>query len=173
MQNPVTVPENWLNQLVEDSFAGANLTAFIRAIVTTQLGGALSSRVSTDASGTTVDLTIRLPHSVRVIDPTQMQPHHWDAAKTLFGQIALPAPPPYDPENPTVDSVIDRFAAYHADEPCWGSLHIVLDDGNVRDGDVDFCIAYAEELGDEEGAELGRILRKMSETQRLKIQRKA
>jgi len=75
----------------------------------------------------------------------------------------------------TVLDVIDRFKAYHElpRNGAWGSLHIVLDDQNLKDHFVEFCIKYAEERGDTEGAELGRILLKMSETQRSKISRLA
>lgn len=70
-----------------------------------------------------------------------------------------------------VPDVLDRFKVYHAKESnlAWGSLHIVLDDHNVKDHHVEHCIQYAEEQGDTEGAELGRILLKLSKSQRLKI----
>jgi hypothetical protein len=71
--------------------------------------------------------------------------------------------------KPTIPEVFDRFAAYYRKNPVWGSLHIVLDDGNVRDEDVQFCIDRAESNGDSEGAELGRILLRMSKTQRKKL----
>ena len=73
--------------------------------------------------------------------------------------------------KPTVPEVIDCFRAYLSKNPAWGSLHVVLDDGNVDDASVDFCIRYAKEHGDDEGTELGRILRQMSRTQRLKLGR--
>ncbi len=50
-----------------------------------------------------------------------------------------------------------------------GSLHIVLEDGNIKDSDVLFCIKQAEESGDTDGADLGYILLSMSKTQRLKL----
>lgn len=72
-------------------------------------------------------------------------------------------------EKPSIPQVVARFAAYYGQHPTWGSLHIVLDDGNVRTGDVEFCIQWAEDNGDSEGAELGRILLSMSSTQRRKL----
>lgn len=69
--------------------------------------------------------------------------------------------------------LIARFAAYHQQHAAWGSLHIVLDDHNLENGHVDFCIQYALENGDQEGHELGLILRSLSETQRMKISRRA
>lgn len=74
-------------------------------------------------------------------------------------------------EKPTIPEVIDRFAAYHRREPAWGSLHVVLDDGNVADEFVRGCIEHAEGMGDAEGAELARILLSMSKTQRARLPR--
>lgn len=73
--------------------------------------------------------------------------------------------------KPTIPEVIDRFRAYKAlpQNACWGSLHIVLDDNNINDCHVQFCIDYARERGDTEGEELGKLLLQMSKTQRLKL----
>lgn len=70
--------------------------------------------------------------------------------------------------------VIRRFAAYHESPRggSWGSLHIVLDEGNVRDGDVGQCIPWAEERGDLEAADLARLLLRMSKSQRWRVARK-
>lgn len=54
-----------------------------------------------------------------------------------------------------------------------GSLHVVLDDGNTRDTFLEGGPAYAESVNDHEGAELYRILQRMSRTQRDKIARLA
>jgi hypothetical protein len=45
-------------------------------------------------------------------------------------------------------------------------LHIVLDDGNVRDSDVDCCIESARKKGHADCETLALLLRKMSRTQR-------
>lgn len=73
--------------------------------------------------------------------------------------------------KPTIPEVIDRFRAYQAipGNGAWGSLHVVLDDDNVDDSTVAFCIEYAEKCGDTEGAELARILLTMSRTQRSRL----
>lgn len=73
--------------------------------------------------------------------------------------------------KPSIPEVIERFRAYHQkpENGAWGSLHIVLEDSNAEDSSVQFCVGYAEESGDTEGAELAKILLKMSRTQRLKI----
>lgn len=80
-----------------------------------------------------------------------------------------------DPARPTVPDVIERFRAYHAlpDNGAWGSLHIVLDDGNVDDDSVRFCIDWANKYHDTEGEELAHILLQMSKTQRLRLSRGA
>ena len=70
-------------------------------------------------------------------------------------------------------ALIERFNKYHYRHCAWGSLHIVLDDFNLEDQHVKFCIQYAKEQGDTEGAELGELLLQMSETQRAKVARLA
>jgi hypothetical protein len=72
--------------------------------------------------------------------------------------------------KPTIPEVIDRFRAYYRRVGwSWGSLHIVLSDDNVEDHFVQWCIGYAEENDDPEGAELARVLLTMSKTQRLNL----
>lgn len=73
--------------------------------------------------------------------------------------------------KPTVPEVIADFRHYHADHPAWGSLHSVLDDGNVSDDSVYFAVSYAMSTDDAEGERLARILLQMSKTQRKKIGR--
>lgn len=73
--------------------------------------------------------------------------------------------------KPTIPEVAARFAAYNSRYPAWGSLHIVLADGNVDDDSVRFCEQYAQETSDPEGAELATILLAMSRTQRRKLPR--
>jgi hypothetical protein len=50
-----------------------------------------------------------------------------------------------------------------------GNLHIILDDGNLEDRNIDFCINQAEECGDVDGVVLGKTLRQLSMTQRNKL----
>lgn len=76
-----------------------------------------------------------------------------------------------DPNRPTVPELRPRLQAY-LDVPgnsCGGSLHIVVDDGNCDDSSVRFCIEYAEEHGDTEGAAIAREMLRMSKTQRAKV----
>ena len=73
--------------------------------------------------------------------------------------------------KPTIPEVAELFARYY-EQPgnaVWGSLHIVLDDGNVDDSNVVFCIGEAEQRGDDEGKRLAEILLRMSKTQRRKL----
>lgn len=58
---------------------------------------------------------------------------------------------------------------WYVEDNWGGNLHIVLDDGNVKDSNVQFCLNQAEENGDVKGVELAKILLQMSKTQRLKL----
>jgi hypothetical protein len=69
----------------------------------------------------------------------------------------------------TLPEVVDRFRAYREANPTWGSLHIVLDDGNVRNKHVTYCAELALENGDAEGFELAGLLLQLSTTQRQKL----
>lgn len=52
-----------------------------------------------------------------------------------------------------------------------GSLHIVLDDGNIEDRNVQFCAAFARADNDTLGEALAGLLLRMSHTQRWKLHR--
>ena len=69
----------------------------------------------------------------------------------------------------TVPEVMILVKEYYKENPVGGNLHIVLDDGNVKDSNVQFCLNQAEENGDVKGVELAKILLQMSKTQRLKL----
>ena len=73
--------------------------------------------------------------------------------------------------KPTIPEVLPLVRAYYAKPGnlAGGSLHILLDDGNVDDSSVEFCEKVAVERGDEDGVALARILRRMSKTQRKKL----
>lgn len=74
-------------------------------------------------------------------------------------------------EKPTIPEVLPLLKAYIAKKgnTVGGSLHIVLEDGNIEDGHVAFCIKDASERGDTEGAMLASMLLRMSKTQRKKL----
>lgn len=69
----------------------------------------------------------------------------------------------------TIPEVFHDFAAYHKRKPVWGVLHIVLEEGNVGDGNVEGTIKWAREEGDAEGERLARLLLRMTKTQRSKL----
>ena len=71
--------------------------------------------------------------------------------------------------KPSITDVLPLFLDYFRKHPTWGSLHIVLDDGNVSDSNIDFCENWAKERNDTDGVKLARILKTMSKTQRLKL----
>jgi hypothetical protein len=72
------------------------------------------------------------------------------------------------PNIPTVQPLVDAYyrLPYNI---AGGSLHIVLEDKNVQDDSVRFCIEWAKKGGDIYGVLLGEILLRMSKTQRLKL----
>lgn len=73
--------------------------------------------------------------------------------------------------KPTVPDVLPLAKAYYHAHPAGGNLHIVLDDGNIEDSSVQFCLDRAREEGDGPGVELAEMLLKMSKTQRKKLYR--
>jgi hypothetical protein len=71
---------------------------------------------------------------------------------------------------PQVLAMVRSYAAIEGNDT-GGSLHVVLDDGNVDDSTVRSCIHDARQRGDQPGVKLGEALLQMSRTQRLKIAR--
>lgn len=69
----------------------------------------------------------------------------------------------------TIPEVMPLVEEYMSRNLTGGSLHIVLEDGNIDNDDVLFCKEYAIEQGDLFGIELADILLQMSKTQRKKI----
>lgn len=65
--------------------------------------------------------------------------------------------------------LLDRFRAYHADNIVWGSLHAVLEDWNLADEHIKWCVRWAHERGDTEGVMLGAVLLGLTKTQRGKV----
>ena len=69
------------------------------------------------------------------------------------------------PTIPEVLPLIRQFARTPGNE-VGGVLHIVLDESNVHDDHVRYCLDLAEAEGDTLGAEVSRTLLRMSKTQR-------
>lgn len=64
--------------------------------------------------------------------------------------------------------LLDRIYARHAAGCC---LHIVTDDGNVRDSDIAFCLNVAREHGHADCIEAAELLATFSKTRRRKVVR--
>ena len=73
--------------------------------------------------------------------------------------------------KPTIPEVLPLIRAYYAkdDNSAGGSLHIVLEDGNIHDVYLLYAQQWAQERGDEDGERLVLLLMRMSRTQRSKL----
>ena len=62
--------------------------------------------------------------------------------------------------KPTKDQLKQMIAEYYSIKGnyCGGSLHIVLDDGNIESHFIQWCLEYAEDRGDAKGVELANML---------------
>ena len=63
----------------------------------------------------------------------------------------------------------DLFDHYSCNHPAWGSLHIILADGNIRRSDLRFCLQWAKRKGDWEGFILVQLLFLLSHSQLKKL----
>lgn len=71
--------------------------------------------------------------------------------------------------KPTVPDAKPLVAMVYAGHPAGCCLHIVLDDQNVSDSSVDFCIEWAREKKHALCEVLALMLRRMTKTQRMKL----
>ena len=69
----------------------------------------------------------------------------------------------------TVPDVLPLARAIYARSCVGCCLHIVLDDDNVADSHVQFCVEWAVKQGHADCEQLARQLLTMSKTQRLKL----
>lgn len=60
-------------------------------------------------------------------------------------------------EARSIRPMLDAYRAKPGNE-AGGALHLVIDDGNVDDDDVRFCVGAARERGDIDGVTLGEAL---------------
>lgn len=67
------------------------------------------------------------------------------------------------------DEFIEMVKKYYIDEPCGGSLHIVLDDGNIGKIHIAWCAGLACGRKDEPGSDLANLLQHMTWNQRNKV----
>ena len=72
---------------------------------------------------------------------------------------------------PTIPEVMPLVREYYSipGNSAGGSLHVVLDDGNIGDDSIRFCLCECDKDSDKKGAELCKLLLRMSKTQRKKI----
>lgn len=59
-----------------------------------------------------------------------------------------------------LEDISRRIINYYVQEnnEAGGSLHIVLDDGNLEDVSIEYCIGYASRANDSEGVAIGNML---------------
>lgn len=76
-----------------------------------------------------------------------------------------------DPNRPNVYQVVAVAREYYSvpGNAVGGSLHIVLDDGNLGDSDIEWCLGEAFRNDDQAGVFLAYILLQLSSTQRRKV----
>ena len=69
------------------------------------------------------------------------------------------------------DELFKMINAYYAKPGncTGGSLHIVLDDDNLEDHHVDFCIQWAKDANDADGVALGEAIRQIPEARRIEL----
>lgn len=74
-------------------------------------------------------------------------------------------------KKPTVSEVLQLVNQYYSQSKnsVGGNLHIVIEDGNIDNYSIKFCLEQAKEQKDEEGIIIANLLLQMSKTQRKKI----
>lgn len=74
-------------------------------------------------------------------------------------------------KKPTITELVPLLKEYYSKpENCvGGSLHIVLEDDNLENGHIEYCIEYAKKEGDLEGAKLGEMLLQLTKSQRRRL----
>ncbi len=73
--------------------------------------------------------------------------------------------------KPTVPEVLPLIQEYYRKpENCvGGNLHIVLEDSNVENSHIKYCLEQAKTAGDKDGVRIAELLFQMSKTQRRKL----
>ena len=73
-------------------------------------------------------------------------------------------------EMKIVDTVVAMLEIYYKKYNCsGGSLHIVVDDGNLDDNNIEYCIEWANNENDVAGFIIGTLLLKMNMRQRKNV----
>lgn len=68
-----------------------------------------------------------------------------------------------------IQEAIRRIKPYYRDHPGGGSLHIVLDDGNMEADHILFTLEWAMEHDDVDGVALSKLLLDMSVDERYEL----
>ena len=84
-----------------------------------------------------------------------------DEFNTLAGQIRS--------DTDWFPEFMKLCADYYTTNPCGGSLHTVLDDGNLTNSSIDWCAGYAWGQKDPQGNQIARLMRWMTHRQRRKV----
>lgn len=81
--------------------------------------------------------------------------------------------PDFPRDRPTIPDVVPLLLRFykHEENGSGGYLHIVLDDGNIARGHIEWCGTTAREAGDEEAARIADLMAQMTLTQRRKLYR--
>lgn len=79
--------------------------------------------------------------------------------------------PDRNPNRPKVPEVLELVCAYYRkpENGAGGCCHVVLDDGNMDDGCVAYCLEYCIAEGDADGAAIMRALQQMTRSQRRRL----
>jgi hypothetical protein len=74
----------------------------------------------------------------------------------------------------TTQEIVELIQDYYSTDgnAAGGYLHIVLDDGNLEDDDIRFCIEQAKMAGDFNGVLLGYVMLLLSLPEREKVYHK-
>lgn len=68
-----------------------------------------------------------------------------------------------------IAQAIAMIKPFYEREPSGGVLHVALDDGNMDDGCVKWCLEEAKKEGDEQAVEIAEFLLSMPEDDRFDL----
>lgn len=73
--------------------------------------------------------------------------------------------------KPTIPEVEPLVRSYYSKpgNSVGGTLHIVLDDCNIKDSNVRWCLEECSRIGDEDGKRISELMLRMSRRQRLRL----
>lgn len=124
--------------------------------------------IGTPTLGSDGAITIPMRVPAVLLDVTPASPEERLAGDEFIAACQQILAAPNKPNVPQVKPLVRSYYAIDGNG-VGGSLHIVLDDHNTDDSSVEWCIEYAAKNGDPCGEALGRVLLRMSKTQREKL----